>query len=181
VSFVIGLLRFIGLTNAAVWFGAAVFFTIGASPAMHSEAAQQLLGANNYPYYGVGLAHILTARYFHLHLACGIVALLHLGAEWMYLSKMPKRSWLLLVLALFCFALAESLWIQPRTGALHHVAHGRNVAEETRSQARRSLSILQSTTAGLNLLATLSLAFYLWRMASQPAITRFTSTTRFRT
>jgi len=56
---VIGFLRIVGILNAAVWFGAAVFFTFGAGFAPFSAEMKRLLGSNNYPYFSGAIAQIL--------------------------------------------------------------------------------------------------------------------------
>ncbi len=57
---VIGFLRFIGLTNAAVWFGAAVFFTFVGGPAFFSPEMKHLLP----PPYNGAAAELMIARVF---------------------------------------------------------------------------------------------------------------------
>lgn len=115
----IGLLRLVGLLNAGIWFGAAVFYTIGVYPVTTSESVRTLLGANNFPYYGGALGQLLTARFFHLSLACSIVALLHLATEWVYLGRVPRRRWPSILVALFLFALAQGWWLQPSLQQWH--------------------------------------------------------------
>ena len=68
----IGFLRFVGLMNAAVWFGAAIFFTFGIGAAAFSPEMKELLGPKNSPYFSGAIAQILIARYFHLQLLCGV-------------------------------------------------------------------------------------------------------------
>ena len=70
----IGFLRIVGLLNAAVWFGAAVFFTFGVGLVPFSPEMKTLLGSNNAPYFSGAIAQIFIARYFHFQLACGAVA-----------------------------------------------------------------------------------------------------------
>src|SRR6266496_2641930 len=53
---VIGFLRFLGILNAGVWLGAAIFFTFGAGPALFSQETQNLLGPKNYPYFSGAIA-----------------------------------------------------------------------------------------------------------------------------
>jgi hypothetical protein len=43
----IGILRFIGIANAAVWFGSLIFFTVVVGPAFFSEGMINLFGAGN--------------------------------------------------------------------------------------------------------------------------------------
>jgi len=64
---VIGFLRCIGLLNAAIWFGAGIFFTFGAGPAIFSSDMQKLLEAY-YPSYSGMIAQIVIARYSNLGL-----------------------------------------------------------------------------------------------------------------
>src|SRR6266436_1420387 len=83
-SLVIGFLRFVGLLNAAVWFGAAIFFTFAAGPAVFSQDMKDALRQNN-PYFYGAIAQVLISRYFRLQLICGVIALLHLVMESLYL------------------------------------------------------------------------------------------------
>ena len=87
----IGFLRFVGVLNAAVWFGSAIFFTFGAGLAPFSPEMRKLLGDNNFPYFSGAIAQVFIARYFHFHLACAAVAVVHLLAEWLYLGKSLRR------------------------------------------------------------------------------------------
>src|ERR1039457_449261 len=71
---VIGFLRFVGILNAAVWFGGAVFFTFWSGRAPFSPEMKALLGPQNYPYFSGAIAQILIARYFNLQFTCSIIA-----------------------------------------------------------------------------------------------------------
>jgi uncharacterized membrane protein len=78
---VIGLLRFLGLLNAAVWFGASFFFIFVADPAVTgSDAMRELLGAKSFPYFSMAVGQIVGARFFALFLVCALLAMLHMGA-----------------------------------------------------------------------------------------------------
>ena len=90
-NLVIGFLRFVGILNAAVWFGSAIFFTFGTGLVPFSPEMRNLLGPNNYPYFSGAIAQILISRYFYFQFGCAIVAALHLLAEWLYLGKYPQK------------------------------------------------------------------------------------------
>ena len=173
----IGLLRFVGVVNAAVWFGAAVCFTLFLSPAASSKAMSDLLGAKNYPFFSVAIGQILESRYFHLYLVCSGVAAVHLMAEWLYFGRYPHRLWLGLMGCLFAFGLAQSCWLQPKLATLHRQQFAR---PELHESASRSFQVWRNTSQGLNLLVVGGLAFYLWRVANPPDPARFVSPTKFR-
>src|SRR4030095_8348720 len=78
---VIGLLRLVGIMNAAVWFGAAIFLTFFVAPTVFSHVLKQNLG-EVWP--GV-IASMLLERYFVIQYFCAIIALVHAFTEWIYL------------------------------------------------------------------------------------------------
>jgi hypothetical protein len=171
------MLRLVGLLNAAVWFGAAIFFVIGAEPAAHSRDMQALLGARNYPYYSVAIGQLLATSYFHLFLACSLVALLHLAAEWLYFGKQPQRIWLGLVLGLCLAGVAQLGVIQPRLRAAHRLQYTR---PDLREAAGRSFRVWHEVSQTVHVLLIGGLAVYLWRVGNPSDPTRFVSATKFR-
>jgi hypothetical protein len=177
---VIGLLRFVGILNAAVWFGAAVFFTFGSGRVPFSPEMKALLGSNNYPYFSGAIAQILIARYFHLQFICSIIALGHLLAEWLYLGRFPRTLRLGLLLGLCAAVLLGGCWFQPKLRALHAVKYATNQRPETREAASRSFRAWHAVSMGVNLLLLTGLAVYLWRVANPSDETRFVSSVKFR-
>lgn len=176
----IGFLRFVGLMNAAVWFGASVFFTFGAGTAPFSEAMKQTLGPKNFPYFSGAIALIFIARYFQLQVICGLVALAHLLAEWLYLGRSPRRPWVVLVVALAALGLLGAFELQPKMKKLHDIKYGLNSTPQQREAASHTFGIWHGFSQALNLLMLCGLAFYLWRMANPPDPARFVSATKFR-
>jgi hypothetical protein len=174
---VIGLLRFVGLFNAAIWFGAAIFFTFIVEPATSSHDMKDLLGPKNSPFFSIAIGQMLAGRYFHLFLICSIVSLLHLLAEWLYLGKNPQRFWTTLLMGLLLSGAFEAYWIQPMLKDTH-------LAEFTRPQqgetARRSYRIWHGISEGVNVLVLAGLGVYLWRVANPPDVTRFVGTPKLR-
>ena len=130
----IGFLRFVGILNAAVWFGAAVFFTFGTGLAPFSQEMKDLLGQDNYPYFSGAIAQVFIARYFYFQIACAMVAVVHLLAEWLYLGKHPQKLQVGLLIGLASAALIGGYWLQPKLKALHATKYGLN----TRARNPRS-------------------------------------------
>jgi hypothetical protein len=174
---VIGLLRFVSLMNAAVWFGAAVCFVLGVSPVSGSPEMKILLGPKNFPYFSVAVGHLLSAGYYHLYLACSLVALLHLVAEWVYLGRQPPGAWIGLLLGLVLVGLLAGYVLEPRMLELHRLQF---VRPDLREAAARSWRAWQIVLRVNNLLVLFGLGVYLWRIANPPDPTRFVSAAKFR-
>jgi hypothetical protein len=176
---VIGFLRFVGILNGAVWFGAAIFFTFGVGLAPFSPEMKSLLGPTNAPYFSGAIAQILIARYFYCQMACAVVAVLHLLAEWLYFGKAPQKlqSGLLIVLASAAFA--GGFWLLPKMKTLHATKYGLNTRPEIREAADRTFRTWHGVSQVVNLLMVGGLAAYLWRATNSSDPTRFVSAVRF--
>ncbi len=175
----IGLLRFAGILNAAVWFGTAIFFTFGAGWAPFSQEMKTLLGPNNYPYFSGAIAQILVARYFHFQLVCGIIAVLHLVAEWLYLGKYPQKLQIGLLIGLCSAVLLGAYWLQPRLHTLHAAKYAANNRPEVREAAARSFRVWHGVAQVINLFMVAGLAAYLWRAANPSDPTRIVRALKF--
>ncbi len=173
----IGLLRFVGLMNVAIWLGAAVFLAFAVEPASGSGSMLGLLGQNNFPWFSVAIGQLFEARYSWLHVICGAVALLHLGAEWLYFGRQPRRWWLGLLLGLFLVGLIDLAWLQPRLVRLHRLQHSR---PDLRLTVTRSFTFWHRVAQGFHLISIAGLTIYFWRVANPPDPTRFLSTNKFR-
>lgn len=166
--------------NAAVWFGAAVFFTFWSGSAPFSADMKTLLGARNYPYFSGAIAQILITRYFSLQIVCSVIAIVHLLAEWLYLGRFPQNSRLALLLGLCLAVMAGGFWLQPRMKALHATKYALNQPAQARESAARSFRAWHGVSMGVNLLVVAGLAVYLWRVANPSDETRFVSAVKFR-
>lgn len=173
-----GFLRFVGLINAAVWFGAAVFFTVGAGPAIFSQDMRRLLGENNYPYFSGAIAQIVIASFFKLQLACSIVALLHALAEWLYLGRSLRRFGLGLLVGLFVLGLVGTFWMQPKIKELHAARYAVNQPATVSAAKAKSLRLWHGAAQGANLVMLAGLAVYVWRVAHPVSTARFVSPTK---
>jgi len=176
---VIGLLRFIGILNVAVWFGTAIFFTFGAGLVPFSADMKDVLGPRNFPYFSGAIAQVIVARYLQFQLVCAVVATLHLLAEWLYLGKHPQKLQVGLLIGLASAALIGGYWLQPKMKALHATKYGINTPPETRIAADRSFRAWHGVSQGVNCLLIGGLAIYLWRAANPVDTTRFVNAVKF--
>lgn len=174
---VIGFLRFVGLINAAAWFGATVFFTFGAAPVTASSGMLELLSARNFPYFSVSIEQLLATRFFHWYIGCSIVALLHVLAEWLYLGKYPRSGWLGLLLSLCVGGLVQVYGIQPRLKTAHRVEFTQPALREP---AERSFRAWHVASTVLDVCLVCGLLVYVWRVAHPEDLTRFVSAPKFR-
>ena len=175
----IGFLRFVGILNAAVWFGSAIFFTFGTGFVPFSQEMKDLLGPNSFPFFSGAIAQILIARYFRFQVGCAIVAALHLLAEWLYLGKYPQRLQTGLWIGLTSAALIGGYWLQPRLKALHATKYSTNNRPEIREAAAHSFKAWHGASQVVNLLMVSGLAVYLWRAANPHDQTRYVSAVMF--
>jgi hypothetical protein len=175
----IPLLRSIGILNAAVWFGAALFFTFVGGPAIFSSDMRNLLG-HNFPFFSGAIFEVLARRYFQLQVVCAIIALAHLAAEWLYLAKYPQKLSLALVLCLCLTCGVGGWWFQPKLHRLHALRYGLSTPSAPRLAAEHAFPAWQTGAHLVNFLTVAGLAVYLWRVANPPDPTRFVSAAKFR-
>lgn len=165
----IGFLRIVGILNAALWFGASIFFTFFVGPAFFSEA---MVGLLSKPYAGAA-AQIVLERYFLLQLICGLVALGHLVGESLYLSRPILRWSLTLVAAIFVLGLVGGYGIQPRLKQLHLQMYAASTTPEVKETARKSFRVWHGLSWAANLAALGGITVYLFRIARQGDNSRY--------
>ena len=176
----IGCLRLIGILNAAIWLGAAMFATFGASPGTASLEMRALFGPSDSAYVSGAIGLILMSRFFRWQLACGLIALAHLVVEGLYLGKGLRRFRLGLLLVLFWLTLMSGLWLQPKLQKLHLIGYGAGIAPARRQAAQNSFHAWHTLAQALNFLSVGGLAVYVWRVANPPDAARFVSAVKFR-
>jgi hypothetical protein len=155
---VIGFLRIVGVANAAMWFGASIFI-LWLQPAFFSDEMIRLLTR---PYAGAA-AQIVIERYFIFHELCGVIALTHLVAEWLYMGKPLQRLTLWLLLGIFALGLVGGHSLQPRLRSLHRTIYGPGSTPQQIDQAKQSFKLWHATSQALNLVVLVGVAVYLWR------------------
>lgn len=174
------MLRLVGVANAAVWFGTAVFYTFWAAPVLASENAQAVLGTRNFPYYGGALSQLLLTRYLQVNLLCASVAALHFFAERLYLGRASKRIWTGVLMALFWVSLFGVLWMGPRMRELHQERHLVSRPPAQRQAADRSYRIWHGVFQGVNFFMLVGVGGLLWRATNPPDELRFVGSPKFR-
>jgi len=161
-------LRFIGVLNAAVWLGAAFFFTFAVGPAFFTTEVKDIFKGFYWP--GV-MAQFVIERYFYLQQICGVIALVHLIAEWFYLGRPLQRLNVVLLGGLLLFGFVGGIWIQPKLHELHRVMYSMNehyqavslsVAERT--EAAKSFRTWHGVTRAMDIVALAGLLVYFWRV-----------------
>jgi hypothetical protein len=169
---VILVLRIVGVVNAAVWLGAAVFFTLAVGPAFFSPAAQAV---PIHKFYAGALAEVVLGRYFYFQQICGVIAVVHLVAEWFYLGRPVQRLNVALLAILLCTGFAGGLWLQPKLTRLHRVKYGMNEKYQVapappaeRQAAAKAFGRWHGVSMAGNLLALACLATYFWRVTHPP-------------
>jgi hypothetical protein len=179
---VTAILRFVGILNAAVWLGAALFFTLAAAPAIFSPELKRIFGQAH-----VGLvAQTVLADYFVLQYWCGGIALAHLLAEWVYLGKPLQRLTTWLVVGLVGLGLLGGLGLQPPLRHWHQVKYSTELFRreihpaEERARAARLFGLWHGVSQAMNLVVLAGLGVYLWQVSMTRDGTRFTPTAKFR-
>lgn len=172
-------IRFIGVMNAAIWLGAAVFFTFAAAPAFFSGEIKTL---GLHPFWPGAIAQLVLARFFYLQYICGAIAIVHLLAEWVYLGRPLHRLTLVLLSSLLLIGLLGGLWLQPKLKHLNLVKYSMSeqykpaaIPPEDRAAAARSFRIWHGVASSINLLALAGLVVYFWRVTHPTDNLRFVS------
>ena len=147
-----------GILNAAVWCGSAIFLALGL-PAVFSPELKKLLTPA-----GVGFAaEAVVARFFLLQYWCGVVALTHQVTEWLYCGRPLRRGSVALVLGMLLVSLAGGLWLQPKMRAWHATKYfGKTAALQT--EAAQSFAVWHAVSESANLVVIAGLVYYLWRV-----------------
>jgi hypothetical protein len=176
---VIGFLRFIGVINAAIWLGAAIFFTLGAGPAIFSPAMKEALRLDH-PYYPGAIAQVILARYFRFNLICAIIAMFHLIAEWLYMGRPARKLSLGLLGGLLAITLIGGFGLQPKLNELHRIRYDVKASPAERDAAKKTFGAWHGVAQVVNLFMIAGLIVYVWRTANPSETPRFVSSGKFR-
>lgn len=170
-----GLLRFLGILNAAIWLGGSVFFLFVAGQVPFAAETKALLGthAPNTSNYLVGaIAQVGVAKCFTFQLVCGSVALLHLAAEWLYLERRGRRRLVWMLVLMLGVTIAGNSVLRPKMEAWHEIKY-RNYPQPERDAATRSFKTWHGVSMTLNLFMLGGMMIYLWQMSRPPEPARF--------
>jgi hypothetical protein len=165
--------------NAAVWLGTTVFFTLGANPACFSGVISRMFNAGSDAYYPNVIAQVIMARYYVISLACGVLALLHFIAKWLYLGRPVRKFSGALVIALFAITLIGGNAIRPQLTKLNENRFKAAQPAE-RQTAAKWFHTLHAFETTFNYLMIGGLIIYTWRIANPSDTLRFVSPVQFR-
>lgn len=162
-----------GLFNAAIWLGAAVFCSTALLVAMNSRAAVALIGTQYFEQVSGALTQIVFTRLFQLQILCALLAWLHLVAEWLYLGRLPRQFWVGLLTALFIGSLIGSLWLCPKLTRLQRAPYAPNQSKEQVETARQQFQVWDGVFQAVNVLMIGGIAVYFWRLTQAQNEPRF--------
>jgi hypothetical protein len=154
-------IRFIGVLNAAIWLGAAVFFTLAARPAFLSGEMLSFLPRPH----ASRAAVVMLDRYFVVQQVCAGVALAHLLLEYVQ-SGRSMGGWVLGMLGgLLGVGVAGGLWLAPALHDLQRVCFSAAAGAVQKAEAAGELTALNVGFEVANGLVVLGLLYYLWRLS----------------
>jgi hypothetical protein len=166
---VISFLRCLGILNAAVWFGSAIFFTVAAAPAVFSTEMKTLLGSNNYPYFSGAIAQIIFNHFFFkIQLTCSMLALIHLLLERLYFGRFLDSWRAPLVAFLAIVTLFGGFVARPRLEKLHAIKYAPNTTSAMRDAASQSFRAWHGASQFANLFVLIGLGVYVCRIGKRP-------------
>jgi hypothetical protein len=172
-----GFLRFVGIVNAAIWFGASIFFAGVVLPGIFSEDMHKVFGvAPDSPFYGYypgGVAMALFRRFFVLQYVCGLVALVHLFAEKLYLGRAFPRLATAIAVGALVLSLIGGLGVQPRLREFRQTMYSSTASAEQKAAATHSFGVWHGMSEAANLLMLAGLLVYLVRMARPEESSRY--------
>lgn len=178
----IAVLRFIGVFNAAVWFGAVLFFTVSVAPTVFAPELKWIFGQAH-----TGLvAQALLGALYVTQYWCGGIALLHQLAEWVYLGKPLHRFTFSLLIFICGVNLLGGLVLQPKMKAWHNMKYSSELFRrelyppEQKKNAERLFGVWHRVSLTFHLVTIGGLGYYLWRTAVQVNGPRFVAAGKFR-
>jgi hypothetical protein len=175
-----GLLRFIGMCNAAVWLGAVVFCLTALPAALDSREMVGLVGERFADQVSRGFSQIIITRLYYLQIVCAVIASLHLGAERLYSGRTLSRIWLGWLALLAATSVAVSVWVLPQVGVWQRQAHSTLATAEEREAATGKSRFGRGVVSLLNLGLMVGIGVYFWRLSHPENPPRFVSHLKFR-
>ena len=166
-------MRFLGVLNAAVWLGAAVFRVAVVAPATDSRAMQELFGAGVSSYFSGATELIIAEHCFYLQFACAIIAFALAQVERLYLGRELKSFWVCLLAAMIVLGFTGGFWLNPKLTTLHRAQHARLASPQAREDAAKSFRVWQGVNSAVNFFLLAGSGALLWRAGRPPTTTRF--------
>ncbi len=160
----IGLLRFTGLANAAIWLGASIFGAFVVLPAFFTPGFKAVI---HEPYNGLA-AQMILHRYLALHYTCGTVAILHLIAGYLYSGRPADRATAATLAMVAALGVLEGVWLEPALKSLFAAKYDPRSTPAAREEAAHRFGPLHGLSQTANLLVLAGVCFYFWKL-NRPA------------
>jgi hypothetical protein len=175
-------LRTIGIFNAAIWLGSAIFFTFGVAPGIFSPEMRQVFappGAPLHEYYLGIIAQHLIGRYFTVNLVCSLIAIAHFFGEMIYTGKPFRRFTFTLLIGILSLGLLAGYVFAPKMKVVHHLKY--RGTPEQQPLAEQQLKRLHAVSMTGNLVSLIALIIYTWQVTNPSDPMRFVgATSKFR-
>ncbi len=176
------ILRAIGIFNAAIWLGSAIFFTFGVAPGIFSPAMKTIFAPPGAPledYYLGIIAQHLIERFFTVNLVCCLIAFAHFFGEMIYAGKPFRRFTFSLLVGILAVGLLTTYVFAPKIKTVHYVKY--RGTPDQRLAARQQMSRLHAISASGNMLCLIALIIYTWKVSNPSDPMRFVgATSKFR-
>ncbi len=169
-------IRFVGVLNAAVWFGAVVFFTLVGGPAIFSTEMQGFLPLA----YRGRVAEVIIGRLFLMQQWCAVIGLLHLLVEYLYFGRRGEGRRATLLTGLLFVNLLGGYWLLPRMHELERIRYSPLSTATQVAAAAGTFNVWHGFSQVVNLLAILALGYYLWKLTRPAGTARFGGLDKFR-
>jgi hypothetical protein len=169
-------LRFVSVTNAALWFGAVVFFIFAVRPTFYAGSIFKIVPMSH----SVAVAHLVLDRFYWWQYGCGVIAVIHLVAEWLYAGKSLQRGIFYVVMGLWILTLFGGFVVQPKLHQAHRDAYGLNSTAPQRSQGGKMFELWNAVSKTVNILSAVGLLVYVWQITTPGSSPRFVGGAKFR-
>ncbi len=154
------LIRFVGVLNASVWFGAVVFFTIAAGPAFFSAEMASFLPR---PFAGRA-AEVIITRLANVQIWCAVIALLHLLVEYLFSGRRADQLSLGVLAAMLLINLTARFWLLPRMHHLQVIRYSGVATPAAKDAAVSQFGLWHGLSSIGNVVIIAWLGFYLWQL-----------------
>lgn len=162
-------IRILGLLNAAVWFGAGIFFTFVVAPGFFSDKMLALFGGTQSFYskaYAGAANIIILERYYHFQFFCGAVAFLHIVLEWLIAGQFISKFKFWLLILICSINILNGIFLMPALKQLQVQKYDLKTTNAQRLGAESSFRILHGMSWGMNVVVLISTGIYLINLSS---------------
>ena len=173
-------LRFFGLANAALWFGASLFCSTVLLAAVNSREFMTVVGTQYFSQMAGAVTLLVFSRLYYMQFFCVLLAGVHLTLEWLYLGRILRRGWVVLLAFLLTLSIYGGFWLCPKLKQLHGAQYLPQSEMIDRDTLEQRFKAWHGVFQALNVTTMLGLGCYLYRLTRAEDETRFVSPFKFR-